>query len=198
MKQEERTDQELVKEILEGNPQIFQTIIANTQGLVISIVYKMIKNEEDRKDLMQEVYLKVYGKLASFRFKAKLSTWIGTIAYNTCLNYLAKKKIPILKVTDGKEKETWESIETQLPTNFKNQPEGELFKKERAEILTVEIANLSPLYKTLITLYHQKELSYKEIGQITGLTEGTLKSYLFRARKELKDRLLAKYKKEDL
>lgn len=198
MTQEKLTDQELVKKVLEGDTQIFQTIIANTQGLVVSIVYKMIKNPEDRKDLMQEVYLKVYGKLGSFKFKAKLSTWIGTITYNTCLNYLEKKKIPILQVAEGKEREAWDSIESELLANANNQTEVELLKKERVQILSVAIEKLSPLYQTIITLYHQEELSYKEIGTITGLAEGTLKSYLYRARKQLKDNLLAKYKKEDL
>jgi RNA polymerase sigma-70 factor (ECF subfamily) len=54
------------------------------------------------------------------------------------------------------------------------------------------------VYKTLVTLYHNEELSYDEIGQITGLPAGTVKSYLFRARKELKNHLLLQYKKEDL
>ena len=71
-------------------------------------------------------------------------------------------------------------------------------KKELTFILKSEIENLPPVYKTLITLYHNEELSYEEIKEITGLPEGTLKSYLFRARKTLKENLLAKYKKEDL
>lgn len=198
MAQEELTDQELVKKILEGNAQIFKIVISNTQGLVISIIYKMIKHPEDRKDLLQEVYLKVYSKLAGFKFNAKLSTWIGTITYHTCLNYLEKKKIPILEGIDKKEKGSWESIENKFIANTENQPEDYLFQKERFEILDLEIERLPPLYKTLITLYHKEELSYKEIGVITGLAEGTLKSYLYRARKQLKDNLLAKYKKEDL
>ena len=57
---------------------------------------------------------------------------------------------------------------------------------------------LSPIYKTLIMLYHNEELSYEEISQITELPEGTVKNYLFRARKALKERLLVKYKKEEL
>lgn len=198
MTQEELTDKELVKKILEGNSQIFKIVISNTQSLVINIIYKMIKNPEDRKDLIQEVYLKTYDKLASFKFNSKLSTWIGTITYNTCLNYLSKKKIPILKVIDEKEKQSWESIENQLAVNSINQTEEFIFKKERSKIIAVEIEKLPPLYKTIISLYHKQELSYKEIATITGLPEGTLKSYLYRARKLLKVNLLMNYKKEDL
>lgn len=198
MIREELTDKELINKILEGNTRIFEIIISKTQHLVLSIVYKMIKNPEDRKDITQEVYLKAYNKLASFKFNAKLSTWIGTITYNTCLNYLARKKIPILNVTDEEEKESWESIERQFLMDTKSQPEINLFKKERSKIISSEIDKLSPLYKTILSLYHKQELSYKEITTITGLPEGTVKSYLYRARKQLRMNLLVNYKKEDL
>ncbi|MES1222193.1 MAG: sigma factor-like helix-turn-helix DNA-binding protein, partial [Bacteroidota bacterium] len=63
---------------------------------------------------------------------------------------------------------------------------------------SVATENLSPIYKTLITLYHNEEMSYEEIRIITGLPEGTVKSYLFRARKALKESILNKYKMEEL
>ena len=66
------------------------------------------------------------------------------------------------------------------------------------EILKSEIERLSPVYQTLITLYHNEELSYEEIAGITQLPEGTVKNYLFRARKSLKDSLLSKYTKNEL
>jgi RNA polymerase sigma factor (sigma-70 family) len=65
-------------------------------------------------------------------------------------------------------------------------------------ILATGIGRLPPVYQTLIGLYHQEDLSYHEIAGITGLPEGTVKSYLFRARKQLKDTMLSIYKKEKL
>lgn len=195
MKQDQSIDRNLVKKVLEGNSTAFTTIIDNTQGLVIQIIYKMIKNPEDRKDLAQEVYLKVYHKLSSFKFNSKLSTWIGTITYNACLNFLAKKKIPILDIIDEEGNESWNIVEN---SNTNNQTESYIFNKESSQILALEIEKLSPLYRTIITLYHNEELSYKEIGKITDLPEGTLKNYLYRARKQLRKNLLLNYKKEDL
>jgi len=192
------TDRELVKKVLAGNSSSFKTVISNTQGLVIQITYKMIRNAEDRKDILQEVYLKVYDKLAGFKFNSKLSTWIGTITYNTCLNFLEKKKIPVLNVVDDEGNESWETIVSNDTSFDNNNTESDLFKKERSQILEKEIDKLPPLYKTILTLYHQKELSYKEIAVITELPEGTLKNYLFRARKQLKENLLHNYKKEEL
>lgn len=198
MTHKKATDRDLVKKVLGGNSLAFKTIISNTQGLVIQIIYKMIRNPEDRKDLSQDVYLKVYDKLASFKFNSKLSTWIGTITYNTCINFLEKKKIPLLNVIDKDGDESWGAIDSNRIGNDDSQTESYIFKKERLQVLALEIEKLPPLYKMIITLYHNEELSYKEIGKITDLPEGTLKNYLFRARKQLRENLLLNYKKEDL
>lgn len=198
MKQDYSVDRNLVKSVLEGNSIAFETIIVNTQGLVIQIIYKMIKNPRDREDLAQEVYLKVFNKLSSFKFNSKLSTWIGSITYNTCLNFLEKKKIPILNVIDEEGNESWDIIDKSIISNSANQTENYIFKKERAQILQLEIEKLPPVYKTIVTLFHKEELSYEEISKITNLPEGTLKNYLFRARKKLRENLLNTYKKSDL
>ncbi|WP_282042853.1 RNA polymerase sigma factor [Winogradskyella flava] len=74
MKQEQLVDNDLIKRVLEGDSNAFKLIISKTQGLVIQIIYKMVNNREDREDLAQEVYFKVYNKLSSFQFNSKLST----------------------------------------------------------------------------------------------------------------------------
>jgi RNA polymerase sigma factor (sigma-70 family) len=79
-----------------------------------------------------------------------------------------------------------------------NEPEIPYIQKELSGILEVEIEKLPAVYRTLVSLYHQHDLSYDKMAQITGLPEGTVKSYLFRARKKLKENLLSKYKKEAL
>lgn len=198
MKQHKFTDRELIAKVLEGDSNAFKTIVSNTQRLVAQIVYKMIYNREDREDLAQEVYLKVYHKLNTFHYKSKLSTWIGTITYNTCLNYLNKKKIALIDLQHNDKNNGWELIENKSINLQSNQTDAPLLSQERSEILSEAIEKLPPLYATIITLFHQEELSYQEISKITNLAEGTLKSYLFRARKKLKDQLLLTYQKDDL
>lgn len=188
------TDQHLVNKVLDGDTSAFETIIKNTEGLVAQIVFKMIINTEDRKDIAQDIYFKTFKKLSGFKFKSKLSTWIGQIAYNTCLNYLEKKKLIILPKTESE----GDAISSETINTSSNETEILIFQKDLSEILISEIDILPPLYKTLITLYHNEELSYEEIAQITELPEGTVKSYLFRARKSLRENLLRKYKKEEL
>ena len=78
---------------MHGDTRSFEIIIRRTEGLVAQIVFKMIDHAEDRRDMAQDIFLKVFKNLSGFRFQAKLSTWIGQISYNTCLNYHEKKKL---------------------------------------------------------------------------------------------------------
>ncbi|SHN33557.1 RNA polymerase sigma factor [Mucilaginibacter sp. OK098] len=193
-------DKELVDEVLAGNRYAFGKIIKNTEGLVAMIVFKMIANSGDRKDLVQDIYLKAFHGLANFRFMSKLSTWIGQIAYHTCLHYLEKKKLLLLDQTgDGEETSelTLEALSNRNLSPSENEIEKRLIRKELNNILEKEIGKLQPVYRTLLSLYRE-ELSNEEMVQITGLPEGTIKSYLFRTRKTLKENILTNYKKEDL
>jgi RNA polymerase sigma factor (sigma-70 family) len=182
-------DRSLVNRVLHGYTGAFAELVEKSEHLVAQIVFRMVDHPEDRKDIVQDVYLRVYDRLRDFRFRSKLSTWIGHIAYNACINYLEKKKLVLGGFEDSRFEERMTSgTESEI-----------LFtRKELEAILATTIEKLSPLYKTLINLYHREELSYAEIAQITGLPVGTVKSYLFRARKQLKDNLLTQYKKEEL
>lgn len=192
-------DRQIVERALSGDTNAFRTIVKNTEVLVTQIVFKMVDNKEDRRDLAQDIYLKAYKNLPGFRFGSKLSTWIAQISYNTCLDYLRKKKLVPEDNVYLRNDEAWPGeTANALEIDFPIQPDEGFLRSELSEILKKEIEKLSPVYQTLITLYHHEELSYQEIAQITQLPEGTLKNYLFRARKALKNSLLQQYKKEEL
>lgn len=195
------TDQQLVAQVLGGNHAAFGLIVRRTEGLVTQLVFKMIRHPADRPDIAQDVYLRVFKSLAGFRFQAKLSTWVGQIAYNTCLHYLEKKQLVLVDLSEPKPNDSSEegrSPPAGLVTGPEYDPEAALFDQDLATILGTAIEQLPPLYRTLIALYHQQELSYEEIAQITSLPDGTVKNYLFRARKRLKQHLLANYQRDDL
>ncbi|MEE9442632.1 MAG: sigma-70 family RNA polymerase sigma factor [candidate division Zixibacteria bacterium] len=182
----------LVDSILAGNKAAFRDLINQTQRLVSHIVYRMIKRESDQEDICQEVFIKVYQNLGNFRFDCKLSTWIARIAYTTCLNFLEKKKLPFYEDL-GDENKSFEPADGET-----KRPDYQFAQKDISAILRQEIDNIPPVYRTIVTLYHIDEMSYAEIADIMKMPEGTVKSYLFRARRMLKDRLLAKYNREEL
>jgi RNA polymerase sigma factor (sigma-70 family) len=197
-KDNNKSDQALVQDVLGGNSASFTHIIKMTEPLVSNIVYKMIHNVEDRKDLAQDIYMKAYRNLSGFKFKAKLSTWVAQIAYNTCINHLQKKKITLYdNLEDGANLLDKSML---VNTSQATLSEGESFlrNEELSNILTKQIGKLNEIQQLLISLYHQEEMSYEEIGEITKMPEGTVKNYLFRARKALRENILQNYKKEEL
>jgi len=192
------TDKVLIDRVLCGETRAFGVIIKNTEKLVAQIVFKMIPVSEDRKDIAQDVFLKAFHNLPGFKFQCKLSTWIAQIAYNTCLSWIEKKK-PFLYGTTTDDEFYFEPENGAYHrASNENESENRVSEKELSGILRREIDLLPSVYQTLIILYHHEFLSYEVLSRITGLPAGTVKSYLFRARKMLKEKLLSKYKKEAL
>jgi len=183
---------QLVARIRSGDTQAFQSFIEQYKRLVIHIVFRMVSNTADREDLCQDVFLKAYQHLAGFRFESKVSTWIARIAYNVCINYLKKKRVPL--------------YEDQAPDhdsldNYSGgyiSPDSFTEGRDIASRVREEIDKMEIRFRTILTLYHLEGMSYVEIGQIMNLPEGSVKSYLFRARKRLKERLMVKYQKEEI
>lgn len=172
-------DAELINQILNGNSNAFTYLVTRYQKLVVHITGRLIQRQDELEDVCQDVFLKVYQNLGKYRNECRLSTWIATIAYNTSINYLRKFK-------KGVEVNADDSVALRNLTDFKSDdPEkADLHRyiREQIELLPVH-------YRTVLTLYHLDEFSYQEIEQITGMPEGTIKSYLFRAKALLKEKL---------
>ena len=181
-----------IKRILSGDHKAFEEFVKQHQRLVSHIVFRMVTNEEDRKDICQDVFLKIHQNLAGFRGESKLSTWVGRVAYNRCLNHLEKKKVPLY------EDQSPEGVTVDSVIGAAIRPDEYTEQQDLATRLRAEIAELPAQYRAIVSLYHLDEMTYKEIGEITTLPEGTVKSNLFRARKLLKERLAAKYQPEEL
>ncbi len=172
-------DAELISQILNGNMNAFTFLVSRYQKLVVHITGRLIQRQDELEDICQEVFLKVYQNLGKYRSESKLSTWIATIAYNTSINYLRKfKKGDELNVEDTAE---YRKLTDTKPGDYER-ADLHLFIREQIELLPVN-------YRSVLTLYHLEEFSYQEIEQITGMPEGTIKSYLFRAKAILKEKL---------
>lgn len=174
-------DEALISRIIEGDMESFRRLIKQHERLVAHMVGRIVKNTEDREELCQDVFLKVYDKLKGFNFQSKLSTWIATIAYRHAINHIRKKKIPIDE--PGK----WEDFKEQFIAD--DNLEEELADKDLEEHVLVYINQLPVHYRSVLTMYHVDGMSYQEIGKITDMPEGTVKNYLFRARNLLKEKV---------
>lgn len=170
---------ELISQVLKGNMNAFTFLVNRYQKLVVHITGRLIQRQDELEDVSQEVFLKVYQNLGKYRNECKLSTWIATIAYNTSINYLRKfKKVDEVNPDDS----TALRNLTDSRSEDYEQTDLHRFIREQIELLPVQ-------YRTVLTLYYLEEFSYQEIEQITGMPEGTVKNYLFRAKMLLKEKL---------
>lgn len=172
-------DAELINQILNGNTNAFTFLVTRYQKLVVHITGRLIQRHDELEDVCQDVFLKVYQNLGKYRYECKLSTWIATIAYNTSINYLRKFK-------------KGDDVVPEDSATLRNLSEFNTVDFEKADLhryIRKQIDLLPVQYRTVLTLFHLEEFSYQEIEQITGMPEGTIKSYLFRAKALLKEKL---------
>jgi len=174
-------EKKLVSLIKKGDMLAFKELVKQYEKLVLYMVVKLIDDKEDIEDICQEVFIKVYRSIGKFKYESKLSTWIAQIAYRTAINH--KKKF--FRHTD--KHQDLQSIENLK--GVENNPENVYAKKETHVYVHELIKKLPEQYRIVLTLYHINEFSYQEIEEITKMPEGTVKNYLFRARKLLKEQL---------
>lgn len=179
----------IVDEVLSGNRKAFVLLIKQYEGLVLHIVTPLIGVTEDREDICQDVFLKVYEKLNAFQFKSKLGTWIGNIAYHTCINYLQKKKNILLSSVVSPENEL--SFLESRNIDFNN-PEEAFIRRENINELNKEIRKLTEFQRVILLLFYQDEMSLVAISEILEMPLNTVKSHLFRAKNSLKSTINSK------
>ncbi|GAB4333179.1 MAG: RNA polymerase sigma factor RpoE [Calditrichia bacterium] len=165
----------LVERILSGEEAAFAELVQKYQNLVYHIILRLVPNPHDQEDLFQEIFLKIYRGLANFRGESKLSTWIGRITFNTCMKFMKRSF-----------READFNLNEDLTGEIAESNWEKVGEAERSLQLHRAVSELPKTYRLLIELFHFQELSYKEISEITDMPEGTVKNYLFRARKALR------------
>jgi len=183
-------DQALVSKVLSGDMPAFRLLIRQHERLVAHMIGRLVKHDGEREELCQDVFLRVYDKLNEFTFQSRLSTWIATIAYRYAINHLRKKKLLLSDIPE----------EDSFNKNFVEEENPEtLFSEQNMDEFVLKLIDKLPVqYKTVLILYHVESMSYPEIVEITGMPEGTVKNYLFRARNLLKEKVKKYLGKEEM
>lgn len=173
-------DRQLVADVLANRDGAFTVLVERYQRLVWHLVFRMVQHPEDCRELSQEVFLRVHRYVRQFRFDSSLATWIGRIAYHVSLRHLQRRQIPVITQQDD-EISPIEQVtdDFDLAAACANQ---QLMAK-----LHQAMTELSPLSRTVLTLYYLEELSVGDIATITERPEGTIKNALFRARQQLRE-----------
>ena len=148
------------------------------------MIHRMVRHTEDTQDLCQEAFLRVHQYLHQYRNESALKSWIAQVAYSVAKRHLERKRIPLAEPSadaDGL------SPLDRVSDDF--DIEAASIESQSAGKLHEAIDCLPPLQRTILTLYHLEEMPIAEIATITGLADGTIKSHLFRSRKQLRDAL---------
>jgi RNA polymerase sigma-70 factor (ECF subfamily) len=164
----------LVEQILSGQKDMFRLLIKRYQRKVHAMGLSFFHNREDAADYTQDVFIRLYNSLATFRGDSRFSTWLYRIAYNTAINSLKRRKEYHCLVEE--------------PTTGDG-PEHHLLRETAAHAVRLAVAELPEKYRFCIDLYFFYDCSIKEIERITGIPENTIKSHVFRAKKLLKEKL---------
>ena len=175
-----KRDSKLVREVLSGNTSAFAELMSLYKKRVEALGMSFFKNPADTEDFAQDVFLKAYTKLDTFRGESLFSTWLTRMAYNTAINAVNRRD-EYVSIAD----------ETLLPDNGLTPEEKELRELTR-ETVRESLKELPEKYKIVLDLYFFYDNSYSEISEITSLAENTVKSHIFRAKKLLREKILAK------
>ncbi len=175
-----KRDSKLVREVLSGNTSAFAELMSLYKKRVEALGMSFFKNPADREEFAQDVFLKAYTKLDSFRGESLFSTWLTRMAYNTAINAV-NRRAEYVSIAD----------ESLLPDNGLTPEEKEL-RTLTMEAVRESLKELPDKYKIVLDLYFFYDNSYSEISEITSLAENTVKSHIFRAKKLLREKILAK------
>ncbi len=174
-------DQALVHDVLAARAGAFERLVLTYQGLCWHVILRMVRHPDDARELCQEAFLRVHQCLNQYRGDSALKSWIAQVAYSVAKRHLERRRVPI---ADMPCEEDGLSAADRVadPVDLERaHADG-----EAAGLLHAAIADLAPLPRTILTLYHLEEMPIAEIASITGLAEGTIKSHLFRSRQHLR------------
>ena len=172
-----KRDSALVKETLAGDTKSFASLMGFYKNRVTALGMSFFKNSADTEDFVQDVFLKVYTNLSSFRGESLFSTWITRIAYNTAINSVKRRKEYLTIANEG-----------MLP-DPEFTPEEKEIRNRTAEAVREAVKELPERYAVCLDMYFFYDISYPEISDITGFPVNTIKSHIFRAKKLLREKL---------
>ena len=174
-----KEDEEIILECLSGNTDSYKYLVEKYQFRIINTCYKYTKNIVDAEDVAQEVFLKAYQNLSTFKSNSKFYSWLYRIAVNTSLNYINSKE-------KRNEKETISEENCLIDMNIsKDNPSDYYQLNELINTLQPLMDNLPDDLRTLIELYEIKDFTYDEISKKLSIPIGTVRSRLHRARNML-------------
>ena len=183
------SDQEIIDSVRKGNDSDYSIIVNRYKNKAFSMLKRMLKNEFDAEEVLQDCFLKAYKSLNAFKGEAKFSTWFYRIVYNTALTRLSSQK------------RKTESEMTSVEDHFNLESQygaDDIEKKDHSKFVQETISKLPERYSAVITMFYLNEMTIDEISEVMGITISNVKVMLHRSRNSLRDLILKTNLAEEL
>lgn len=191
MSYSDKTDKELAVLARRGDERAARELVERFQRPVFSIVNRMVRDRELAEDLAQEAFVRTFNNLDRYDPSYKFSSWLFKIAYNLTVDHLRRRELKTISIHGAPDAVTADQQEATSVTleSDEEAPDDRLEALELADQLERAIATLREDYRTAILLRHVEGRPYEEIAEIMDIPLGTVKTYIFRARRQLRDEL---------
>ncbi|CAN5757853.1 RNA polymerase sigma factor RpoE [soil metagenome] len=188
MTTEREIDQLLVERVQRGDKKAFELLVSKYQRKLMRLVSRLVHDQAEAEDVVQEAFIKAYRALANFRGDAAFYTWLYRIGINTAKNYLVSqgRRAPTSTDADIEEAETFFDADGLRDINT---PESLLASKQIAETVNAAMMSLPEELRNAISLREIEGLSYEEISEVMSCPIGTVRSRIFRAREAIAEKL---------
>ena len=175
----------------EGRESAFRELVRRYERPVFSLIFRMVRDRQTAEDLAQDTFIKVLNHIDRYRPEFKLSSWLFKIANNVTIDHLRKRQLSTVSIDGSPHAASAAEIEA---TSFDVEARGEspldeIESRELGSAIEKAIATLRPEYRACIMLRHVEGRSYEEIAATLDLPHGTVKTYIHRARHQLRDAL---------
>jgi RNA polymerase sigma-70 factor, ECF subfamily len=184
-------DADVVVLAQQGREPAFRELIRRYERPVFSLIYRMVRDSTISEDLAQDAFIKVLNHLDKYRPEFKFSSWLFKIANNVAIDHLRRRQLDTISIDGSPHAMTATEVEA---TSFDladqaESPLDELASRELGAIIEQAIGQLRPEYRNCIMLRHVEGRSYEEIAATLDLPLGTVKTYIHRARQQLRESL---------
>jgi len=177
-------DAEMLQAVLAGDGTAYQGLVEKYQNRVYAMIYGMVRNAEDARDLTQEAFVKAFRNLKSFRLESSFYTWLYRIAMNLAIDHTRKQKRRETKEFD-EEIGTRDGDGGISDLHRSQSPRKALERKQLMSAINDALQKLPDEQRQIVVLREVQGLSYREISEVMGIPEGTVMSRLYYARKKL-------------
>jgi len=187
----DKDDKQLVILCRRGDERAARELVERFQRPVFSIIFRMVRDREKAEDLAQETFVRTFNNLDRYDRSYKFSSWLFKIAYNLTVDHLRRKELKTVSIHGSPDAVTTDQQEATSVTleSTEEAPDVRLESIELADRLEESIDKLREEYRTAILLRHVEGRAYEEIAEIMDIPLGTVKTYIFRARRQLREDL---------